>query len=88
MLQAIVEAFDGEDNNEFWQFRDVRFDLESTFNYLPWEKVSSVTQNVEDMKGNPGERGVLVVSTMRLIWYMQNYKESNISVGYDAMTRA
>jgi len=41
-----VDAFDGEDDDELWQFRDVRFDLVSSFNYLPWEKVSSVMQNV------------------------------------------
>ncbi len=40
------------------------------------------------MKGNPGESGVLLISSMRLIWYMASHKESNISIGYDAITRA
>jgi len=40
------------------------------------------------VKGNPGEPGVLLISTMRLIWYMTSNKESNISIGYDAITRA
>jgi len=29
-----------------------------------------------------------LVSNMRVIWYMHNSKESNISIGYDAITRA
>jgi Bardet-Biedl syndrome 5 protein len=49
--------------------------------------VSSTLQNVEDVKGNPGERGTLIVSNLRLIWFMHSNKESNISIGYDAITR-
>lgn len=45
-------------------------------------------QSVEDVKGNPGERGVLIVSSVRLIWYMYGNKESNLSIGYDCITRA
>lgn len=55
---------------------------------MPWESVNNVVQSVEDVKGNPGERGVLIVSSVRLIWYMYGNKESNLSIGYDCITRA
>ena len=40
--------------------------------------------NVEDTKGNPGLLGILVVSNMRLLWYIAGRK-FNLSVGLDTI---
>lgn len=43
---------------------------------------------VEDMKGNPGQKGNFYITNLRLIWHANNDKELNLSIGLDTITYA
>lgn len=38
--------------------------------------------SVEDTKGNNGEKGVLIVTNLRLLWIAQQNQKTNLSIGY------
>lgn len=40
---------------------------------------------VEDTKGNNGERGDLIITNLRLIWWSHRSRRTNLSVGYNAI---
>ena len=41
--------------------------------------------SVEDTKGNNGDRGSLIISNLRLIWFSDANQRINLSVGYDCI---
>lgn len=41
--------------------------------------------NVEDTKGNNGDRGNLLITNLRMIWFCDDNKKINLSVGYDCV---
>ena len=69
-----------------WRDREVRFD--SVLKHLdchPGEKIIDTLGEVEDTKGNNGERGRIVVTNLRIIWYSQRRPKTNLSVGFDCV---
>ena len=45
-----------------------------------------VSYNVEDSKGNPGMRGHMFVTNLRLIWQLASDHYINLSIGWDTIT--
>jgi hypothetical protein len=43
-------------------------------------------EEVEDTKGNNGERGDLLLTSLRLLWVSQRQRRTNISIGYNCIT--
>lgn len=43
-------------------------------------------ENVEDVKGNNGDRGILRVTNLRLIWHAITTPRINLSIGYKTIT--
>ena len=41
--------------------------------------------NVEDTKGNNGDRGSLIITNLRLIWFCDKDRRVNLSIGYDCV---
>ena len=41
--------------------------------------------DVEDTKGNNGDRGKLAMSNLRLIWFSDITAKTNLTIGYDTM---
>jgi Bardet-Biedl syndrome 5 protein len=57
----------------------------SELNYRKGEFEIDCLQNVEDTKGNEGERGKLILSNLRVIWICLNNKKINLSIGYNCV---
>jgi Bardet-Biedl syndrome 5 protein len=70
-------------NDDFiWQDRDVCFDSKPADLELRKGEVAIETQhNVEDTKGNVGDRGMLVSTNLRFMWISAAKKRTNLSIG-------
>uniref|UniRef100_A0A914H3F9 Bardet-Biedl syndrome 5 n=1 Tax=Globodera rostochiensis TaxID=31243 RepID=A0A914H3F9_GLORO len=69
-----------------WQDRDVLYDLETRLlRLIPGEFLIERIDNVEDVKGNYGDRGLLRISNLRLIWHAISAPRLNMSIGYNAI---
>jgi len=58
------------DENSVWQDREISFDV---FLFMlemgkGENKLESIL-DIEDTKGNPGEKGIMVITNLRMIWY-------------------
>ncbi|MFH4976731.1 hypothetical protein AB6A40_003440 [Gnathostoma spinigerum] len=66
-----------------WHDRDIRFDIDSRLlRLIPGEQLIERIDNVEDTKGNSGDKGVLRVTNLRLIWYADGMPRINLTIGY------
>ena len=55
-----------------WHDREIRFDSNAEdLQCRSGEKVIDSIQHVEDTKGNNGERGSLLITNLRLIWFSE-----------------
>jgi Bardet-Biedl syndrome 5 protein len=69
-----------------WEDREVRFDSKTErLNLRPGEKLIDQLENVEDTKGNNGERGRLIITNLRLIWHAHTTPRINLSVGFNCI---
>jgi len=70
-------------NNDFiWQDRDIRFDSRAVDLELRKGEVAIETlTEVEDTKGNTGDRGMLVSTNLRFMWISAKKKRTNLSIG-------
>ena len=60
-------------DHNLWQDREIRFDIpEEQKDLIRGEFNVSVSDNIEDFKGNAGERGILMINNLRMIWYQRN----------------
>lgn len=41
--------------------------------------------DVEDTKGNNGDRGAMIITNLRMIWFCEMDKKINLSIGYDCI---
>ena len=41
--------------------------------------------DVEDTKGNNGDRGAMIITNLRLIWFCDQDKKINLSIGFDCV---
>lgn len=65
-----------------WEDREIEFGL-PVYAVEPrkGEVIIDSLDDVEDTKGNNGERGVLNVTNLRIVWYSKRSKKVNLSVG-------
>lgn len=70
-----------------WQDRQIRFDLSPKLLELrKGEIIIDSINSVEDTKGNNGERGLLEMTNLRLIWASHKRTKTNLSIGYGCIT--
>ena len=73
-------------SDQIWQHREIRFDV--AFSQLSLRKGETLIDsipNVEDTKGNNGDRGNLLITNLRLIWFCEENRKINLSIGYDCV---
>lgn len=76
-----------EDAITVWQNKEIKFDLQMMHMGLrKGEVLVDMINGVEDTKGNNGERGYLVITNLRLLWYSEKSPKTNLSIGYDCIT--
>ena len=69
-----------------WHDREIRFDSNvADLGCRTGEKVIDLIPQVEDTKGNNGERGSLLITNLRLIWFSEINQRVNLSVGFDCI---
>jgi Bardet-Biedl syndrome 5 protein len=69
-----------------WQDREIRFDI-PVLQLQPRKGeliVDSINQ-VEDTKGNNGDKGSLIITNLRLIWFGDSNQRINLSIGFDCI---
>jgi Bardet-Biedl syndrome 5 protein len=69
-----------------WQDREIRFDV--TLKQLQPRKgefqIDSIN-SVEDTKGNNGEKGAIIVTNLRMIWFCHRFPRTNLSIGFNTV---
>ncbi|CAM9384731.1 unnamed protein product [Phaeothamnion confervicola] len=69
-----------------WQDREIRFDAAPTLlGCRRGERVVDSINSVEDTKGNSGERGSLIVTTLRMLWISHKSTRTNLSIGFNTV---
>merc|ERR1719498_1811559 len=72
---------------EVWQDREIKFDQQpSVLRLRKGEFQIDSINSVEDTKGNNGERGILIVTNLRLIWTSAKTARTNLSIGYNCVS--
>ncbi|KAK8789222.1 Bardet-Biedl syndrome 5 protein isoform X4 [Amblyomma americanum] len=75
------------DSEGLWQDREIRFDISNQdLRYGAGEDQIDRLTNVEDTKGNSGDRGTLYVTNLRIIWQSHARPRVNLSVGFNCVT--
>jgi Bardet-Biedl syndrome 5 protein len=70
----------------FWHDREIRFDISmAQLSLHPGEQIVDSMNDVEDTKGNNGDRGSLIITNLRLIWFCDKDKHINLSIGFDCV---
>jgi len=73
--------------DEVWQDREIKFDqLPSALKLRKGEFQVDSINSVEDTKGNNGERGILIVTNLRLIWTSAKASRTNLSIGFNCVS--
>lgn len=49
------------------------------------EVIVDSMNDVEDTKGNNGDRGCMIITNLRLIWFGESDKHINLTIGYDCI---
>ena len=49
------------------------------------EQVVDSMNDVEDTKGNNGDKGSLILTNLRIIWFADTNKHINLSIGFDCV---
>ena len=75
-----------EDENAIWHDRDIRFDITAQeYSLRRGEFIIDTLDQVEDTKGNNGEKGMLCVSNLRLLWHCTRDPKINLSIGFNCV---
>lgn len=70
----------------FWHDREIRFDISGQeYQLRKGEFIIDTLDGVEDTKGNNGEKGLLCVTNLRLIWHCTKDPRVNLSIGYSCV---
>lgn len=68
---------------ETWRDTTVRFDIHpKQMEMGPGEILIDSLEEVEDTKGNNGDRGRLMVTNLRLVWFSHKRPKINLSIGH------
>lgn len=71
---------------EVWQDREIKFDQQpQAIKLRKGEFQIDSINSVEDTKGNNGERGILIVTNLRLIWTSAKSARTNLSIGFNCV---
>lgn len=69
-----------------WNDREIRFDISlSELQPRKNEVIVDSINSVEDTKGNNGEKGNLLITNLRLIWFNDSDQKVNLSIGYNCI---
>lgn len=69
-----------------WQDREIRFDIPvAQLQPRKGEFVVDSINQVEDTKGNNGDKGSLLITNLRLIWFGDANQKINLSIGFDCI---
>jgi Bardet-Biedl syndrome 5 protein len=69
-----------------WYDREIHFDMNMQKMALyNGEQIVDSMNDVEDTKGNNGDRGCMIITNLRLIWFCDKDKYINLSIGYDCI---
>lgn len=69
------------DKKGVWQDREIRFDVPySQLQCRDGEFEIDSLNNIEDTKGNNGERGQLIITNLRMIWTESRNYRINLSM--------
>ena len=49
------------------------------------EQIVDSMNDIEDTKGNNGDKGSLIITNLRLIWFCDESQHINLSIGYDCV---
>ncbi|EER01847.1 Bardet-Biedl syndrome 5 protein, putative [Perkinsus marinus ATCC 50983] len=73
-----------ETTSSIWQDAEIRFDLSSgALKLRRGEHEIDTINAVEDTKGNNGDRGVMIVTNLRVMWVTaKNKSRANLSIGW------
>mmetsp|Transcript_22567 Transcript_22567/g.58927 ORF Transcript_22567/g.58927 Transcript_22567/m.58927 type:complete len:364 (-) Transcript_22567:52-1143(-) len=72
-----------------WRARECRFDrpVPEVLTFKAGEVAIDTLNDVEDTKGNNGQSGRLIVTNLRLIWHSHKHVRTNLSIGFNAMSK-
>lgn len=74
------------EDNFVWQDRETRIDIPTNQLQLrSGEEPLDTITNIEDLKGNEGSIGTFLFTNLRLIWYKNEGRKLNFSIGYDSI---
>ncbi|XP_032665060.1 Bardet-Biedl syndrome 5 protein homolog [Odontomachus brunneus] len=69
---------------KMWQNCEVRFDIShSNMQLRAGELAVDKLDMIEDMKGNAGDLGRLIITNLRIIWHSLSMPRINLSIGYN-----
>ena len=69
-----------------WHDREIRFDIKMyDLAMVKGEKIVDSMNDVEDTKGNNGDRGCMIITNLRVIWFCDKDKHINLTIGYDCI---
>ncbi|CAG9766845.1 unnamed protein product [Ceutorhynchus assimilis] len=69
-----------------WEDKEVSFDVPySEMRLRLGEKVIDKLDNIEDTKGNAGDRGRLIITNLRLLWHSMTSPRVNLSIGFNTI---
>ncbi|KAG5875819.1 hypothetical protein JTB14_008133 [Gonioctena quinquepunctata] len=69
-----------------WEDKEVKFDIPySKMRLLLGEKVLEKLDNIEDTKGNGGDRGRMIITNIRILWHSSRTPRVNLSIGFNCL---
>jgi Bardet-Biedl syndrome 5 protein len=88
MLEKFLSSVFDEEHSfqDLWELKLIKFDINLEDNVKAYERHLAVSHMVEDMKGNPGQKGSFIVTNLRLIWHGNVDRDLNLSIGLDTIT--
>eukprot|EP00451_Oxyrrhis_marina_P019880 CAMPEP_0204344134 /NCGR_PEP_ID=MMETSP0469-20131031/25403_1 /ASSEMBLY_ACC=CAM_ASM_000384 /TAXON_ID=2969 /ORGANISM="Oxyrrhis marina" /LENGTH=343 /DNA_ID=CAMNT_0051329355 /DNA_START=11 /DNA_END=1042 /DNA_ORIENTATION=+ len=79
-------AKQGEELEGIWQDREIKFDQPPSVLAMRKGEIAFTYITVEDTKGNNGDRGILTVTNLRLLWTSSKNSRTNLSIGFSCVT--
>ena len=69
-----------------WHDREIRFDISmKQLSMHPGEQIVDSMNDVEDTKGNNGDKGCLIITNLRFVWFCDKDRHINLSIAYDCI---
>ncbi|XP_019767809.1 Bardet-Biedl syndrome 5 protein homolog isoform X2 [Dendroctonus ponderosae] len=69
-----------------WEDKEVSFDVPySEMRLRHGEKVIDKLGDIEDTKGNYGDRGRLIITNLRILWHSMSSPRVNLSIGFNCI---